>query len=80
MTAESLKPFLSPPSALGTVLTGGGDCRDRKTVAKNVLTIGGSVILFVLFASVIGLEVGFGPAFFFVGEVRCNGLMHFWDW
>ncbi|EDS35764.1 conserved hypothetical protein [Culex quinquefasciatus] len=57
MTAESLKPFLSPPSALGTVLTGGGDCRDRKTVAKNVLTIGGSVILFVLFGSVIGLEI-----------------------
>lgn len=58
MTAESLKPFLSPPNGLGTVLTGGGDChRDRKTVAKNVLTIGGSVILFVLFASVIGLEI-----------------------
>lgn len=58
MTAESLKPFLSPPNALGSVLTG-GDCRDRKatTMARNVLTIGGSVILFVLFASVIGLEI-----------------------
>lgn len=54
MTAESLKPFLSPPNALGTVLA--GDCREKKTV-KNVLAIGGSVILFVLFASVIGLEI-----------------------
>lgn len=68
MTAESLKPFLSPPSALGTVLTGGGDCRDKKTLTKNVFTIGGSVILFVLFASVIGLEVGFGFALFLLGK------------
>ncbi|XP_065086228.1 uncharacterized protein egr [Ochlerotatus camptorhynchus] len=53
MTAESLKPFLSAPNALGTLPK---ECVERKTV-KSCLIICGIVILFGLAVSVVGLEI-----------------------
>lgn len=53
MTAESLKPFLSAPNAMGNLPQ---ECVDKKS-AKRYLLICGFIVLLGLTISVVGLEI-----------------------